>query len=81
MNLKQVVKKSISMAETSYFHRAQKLKALGVLAQLEKNSSRRLNQYVKSACDSYAVEVLGDITYANWLYVYSHVRYKFTMKI
>ena len=73
MNLKQVVKKSINMAETSYYHRAQKLKALAVLAQLENNSARKLSKQVRSTCDSYAVEILGDITYANWLYVYSHV--------
>lgn len=57
-------------------HRAHRLEAEGVLERLRKTKGV-LDHAVRSKCDAYAIDVLGDRKYAPWLYVYSTMAGKF----
>lgn len=70
------IKNIITTVQNYRYHDMHKNKALTILSEVEKTKGK-LADSIKQQCDKYAIEKLGDIKYAPWLYVYSIIRGEF----
>lgn len=72
-DLKKLAKTVARKAMQKRYHRIHVNQAISILRNLEVNGSARLSGSDRILCDEYAVDVLGHIHYAPWLYVYSAI--------
>lgn len=73
---KQKLKDTIKSIKTQRYHKFQKKYALKALKTIELEKGK-LAKSIMEQCDKYAVEYLGDIKYAPWLYVYAAMQGEF----
>lgn len=76
LKMRSKVKGMLLGIKESRYHYMHKKDALQTLSTIEKERGK-LSESIRSQCDQYAKNYLGDIKYAPWLYVYSAMQGEF----
>lgn len=71
--MKSLTRAAIKKVMETRYHRTHVAQALSILRDLEGTGRAKLGKRDRKLCDEYAIDVLGHIHYAPWLYVYSAV--------